>query len=219
MNTLLLLFTIATSTLVLRSGDRIAIEGPVRLENGVVTFRMNGLLYSMPASEVDEDATRRGEAAAAAKATEAEEIRRLKVSVEQRDRLLRELEKNHGGDPIPADQVFPPAPPPPTRGEVEQRKRDERSWRQMARDYEETVRRSYEELELIEQRIDQLQHEIRTFIGLGFKPRQFTYQTTRLVQAREQLPAARLEIARAERALAQFREDARREGILPGWLR
>ena len=217
MNTLLLLFTIATSTLVLRSGDRIAIEGPVRLENGVVTFRMNGLLYSMPASEVDEDATRRGEAAA--KATEAEEIRRLRVSAEERDRLLRELEKNHGGDPIPADQVYPPAPPPPSRGEVEQQKRDERSWRQMARDYEETVRRAYEELELIEQRILQLQNEIRTFTGLGFKPRQFTYQTTRLVQAREQLPAARLEIARAERALAQFREDARREGILPGWLR
>ncbi len=218
MNTLLLLFTIATSTLVLRSGDRIAIEGPVRLENGVVTFRMNGLLYSMPASEVDEDATRRGEAATA-KAAEAEEIRRLKVSAEERDRLLRELEKNHGGDPIPADQVYPPAPPPPSRGEVEQRKRDERSWRQMARDYEETVRRAYEELDLIEQRIVQLQQEIRTFTGLGFEPRQFTYQTTRLVQAREQLPAARLEIARAERALAQFREDARREGILPGWLR
>lgn len=218
MNTLLLLFTIATSTLVLRSGDRIAVEGPVRLENGVVTFRMNGLLYSMPAVEVDEEATRRG-AAATAKATEAEEIRRLKVSAEERDRLLRELEKNHGGDPIPADQVFPPAPPPPTRGEVEQRKRDERSWRQMARDYEETVRRAYEELELIEQRIAQLQNEIRTFTGLGFAPRQFTYQTTRLVQAREQLPGARLEIARAERALAQFREDARREGILPGWLR
>jgi hypothetical protein len=150
---------------------------------------------------------------------EAEEIRRLKVSAEERDRLLRELEKNHQGKPIPADQVFPPAPPPPTRVEIEEKKRDEQAWRRMSRDYEESLRRAHEELNLIEERIARLQSEIRTFIGLGFEPRQFTYQTSRLVQAREEIPAARLEIARAERALAQFREDARREGILPGWLR
>jgi len=216
MNTLLLLFTIATSTLVLRSGDRIAIEGPVREENGIVTFRANGLLYSMPASEIDEQATRAVEVASE---KEADEIRRLKVSAQERDRLLRELEKNHQGQPIPPDQVLPPLPPPPSRGEVEQQKRDERSWRQMSRDYEESVRRAYENLELLEERIIQLQNEIRTFTNLGYTPRQFTYQTSSLILAREQLPFARLEIARAERALAQFREDARREGVLPGWLR
>lgn len=216
MNTLVLLFTLATSTLVLRSGDRIPVEGPVRQERGVVTFRWNGLLYSMPASEVDHAATRASEVA---EKREAEDIRRLKVSAEERDRLLRELEKNHEGQPMAPDQVLPPLPPPPTRSEVEQRKRDERTWRQMARKHEEAVRRAYEDLELLEETILELQSEIRTFTNLGYTPRQFTYQTTRLAQAREQLPFARLEITRAERALAQFREDARREGILPGWLR
>ena len=216
MNALVLLFAIATSTLVLRSGDRIAVEGPVREDKGIVTFRMNGLLYSVPLSEIDEVASR---AADVASAKEAEDIRRLKVSAQERDRLLRELERNHDGQPIPPDQVLPPLPPPPSRGEVEQQRRDERSWRQMARDHEETVRRAYEDLELLEQRIIQLQNEIRTFTNLGYTPRQFTYQTSSLILAREQLPSARLEIARAERALAQLREDARREGVLPGWLR
>ena len=216
MNTLVLLFTIAASTLVLRSGDRIPVEGPVREEKGVVTFRSNGLLYSMPASEIDHEATRAGEVAHEKKV---DDIRRLRVSAEERDRLLRELEKNHEGQPIPPDQVLPPLPPPPTRGEVEQRKRDETTWRQMSRAHEESVRRAYEDLELLEETILKLQNEIRAFTNLGYTPRQFTYQTTRLAQALEQLPFARLEITREERALAQFREDARREGILPGWLR
>src|SRR5688572_16766586 len=92
MNTLVLLFTLATSTLVLRSGDRIPVEGPVRQEKGVVTFRSNGLLYSMPASEIDHQAT---SASQVAQEKKAEDIRRLRVSAEERDRLLRELEKNH----------------------------------------------------------------------------------------------------------------------------
>jgi len=35
----------------------------------------------------------------------------------------------------------------------------------------------------------------------------------------DQIPAAELEVTRAERANAQFRDDARKQGILPGWLR
>ena len=218
MNPLVLLFTLATSVLVLRSGDRIGVDGPIREERGVVTFRSssNGLLYSVPLSEIDEVATR---AAEVASEKEADEVRRLKVSAEERDRLLRELEKNHEGQPIPPDQVLPPLPPPPSRTEVEQTRRDERAWRQMAREHEEIVRRAYEELELLEDRINQLQNEIRILTFRGFEPRQFTYQTTQLAFTREQIPAAHLEIRRAERALEQFREDARREGILPGWLR
>ena len=33
--------------------------------------------------------------------------------------------------------------------------------------------------------------EIRTFVSLGFKPHQFTYQTSSLMLARESLPVAR----------------------------
>jgi hypothetical protein len=216
MNALLLLVTLATSTLILRSGDRIVVEGPVKEDKGVVTFRSNGLLYSLPASEIDEAAT---QAAEVASKKAQDDVRRLKVSAEERDRLLRELEKNHEGQPIPPDQVLPPLPPPPSRAEARQTKADEQAWRQMARSHEENVRRAYEELELLEEEIDQLQREIWSFTSLGYKPHQFTYQTTRLAYARERIPAANLEIRRAERALEQFREDARREGILPGWLR
>ena len=53
MNALLLLLTLTTSTLVLRSGDRIAVEGTLREAEGVYTFRSGGQLYSLPKSEVD----------------------------------------------------------------------------------------------------------------------------------------------------------------------
>lgn len=214
MNTLILLLTVATSTLVLRSGDRIAVEGAIREENGVVMFRMNGLLYSVPASEI---ALRTNEVEVE---TEAEKIRRLKVSTEERDRRLRELEQNHTGTPASREQLhIQPAPPPPTDAERAEQRREEQTWRRMAREHEESVRRAQEELQLLEERIESLKNEIRTFTSLGFKPNQFSYQTSRLILTQERLPAARLEIARAERALAQFREDARRDGVLPGWLR
>ena len=35
----------------------------------------------------------------------------------------------------------------------------------------------------------------------------------------EIFPAADVDVQRAQRAYDQFREDARRQGVLPGWLR
>lgn len=214
MNTLVLLLTIATSTLVLRSGDRITAEGPVREENGVITFRMNGLLYSIPASEVvTRDAPPDTE-------KRPEEPLRLKISAEELERRLKELEQNHSGTPAPPEQLkLQPPPPPPSKAEVEEQTREEWQWRRMARDHEENLRRAIEDVQLLEDRIEQLRRQIVTFTNLGYKPRQFTYQTTQLQYAIDSLPAAELEVTRAERALEQFREDARRLGVLPGWLR
>jgi hypothetical protein len=215
MNTLILLLTIATSTLVLRSGERLAVEGPVTERNGVITFRMNGLLYSMPIAEVNLVASTEPP-----KPPEEKEPRRLKVSAEERDRRLRELERNHSGVAAPPSQLaLPPLPPPPTPAQEAQQSREEWEWRRMARDHEEAVRRAREEKQLIEDRIEGLQNEIRSLVNLGFKQHQFTYQTARLVQAKELLPLMQLEIDRAQRANEQFREDARRQGVLPGWLR
>ena len=212
MNALVLLLTIATSTLVLRSGDRIPVEGPVREADGVVTFRSGGLLYSIPASEIETRAD-------APEPAPAEEKKPLKLPPSERDRLLRELERNHSGTPAPRSQTHPVLPPAQTKAEAAQEKREEWEWRRMSRGYDEGVRRAEEELELLETRIQQLQHDIRTFVSLGFRPSQFTYQTSQLVHAKEQLPYARLEVQRAERARDEFREDARRQGVLPGWLR
>lgn len=210
MNTLLLLLTLSTSTIVLRSGDRIAAEGPVTSADGVVTFRSAGLLYSVPSSEVEQI---RNDAGSGGNLP----VRRLRVSEEERKRLIAALESNHAGTPAPPRA--PSRTPVEVTPEPEERKADEAWWRSQARAHEESVRRAHEEVELLESRAVQLEDQIRTFLILGYVPRHFTYQTTQLELTREQIPYARLEVTRAERVWQQFREDARRAGVLPGWLR
>ena len=68
-------------------------------------------------------------------------------------------------------------------------------------------------------RAEQLRSEISGLISLGWKPASFTYQTTLLAYTEEAIPAAELAVTRAQRLYDQFREDARRMGIMPGWLR
>ena len=219
MNPLLLLLVL-NSTLVLHSGDRIPVEGKPAEKDGVLTFRSAGKLYSLPASEVDrvEEAgtPEDGPKPVAIEAKKASPPKRRVVSEEERRRLLAELEKNHTGTaPLPP----PLLPPPPTREEAKELRREESSWRREARFHEEAVRRAREELELLETRAIDLQSKIQFLVAQGYKPKQFTYDTTQLEQTLAQLPYARLEVTRAMRAQEQFREDARREGVLPGWLR
>jgi hypothetical protein len=208
MNALGLLLTVAVSTLVLQSGEKIAVQGEIQKSHGVVVFRSNGVLYSLPASEiarVDEGAP----------APPAPPVRRLRVSEEERRRLIAELEKNHAGTAPPrVASLEEPLPPLPAEDPG-----DEASWRAQAREHEENVRRAREDLALLETRIEELRNRIHSFISLGYKPRHFTYDTSELARAEEQIPYARLEVTRAERAWDQFREDARRAGVLPGWLR
>ncbi|HKR62366.1 MAG TPA: hypothetical protein VJZ00_01440 [Thermoanaerobaculia bacterium] len=219
MHTILLLLTV-TSTLVLRSGDRIAVEGPVRQENGVVQFRSAGVLYSLPADEVVRVETPEPVIEAKAEAKPGKEFpKRLGVSEEQKKKKLAELQKNHGGTPAKKQAILDSPPPPPTPAEVDAQKREEWSWRLQARGYEEAIRRAQEEVQLLESRIEDLKQRIHGFVAQGFAPRQFTYESTQLAYAEERLPYARLEVERAQRAYDQFREDARRQGILPGWLR
>ncbi|HET8774149.1 MAG TPA: hypothetical protein VFP80_10175 [Thermoanaerobaculia bacterium] len=208
MNALLLLLTLTTSTLVLRSGDRIAVEGKLREADGVYTFRSGGLLYSLPATEVLRVEEARPVAAEPPK-------RKLRLSDEERKRLLEELEKNHGGTaPAPPQEFVPEAPAASAEPHG-----DEYEWRSRARGHEEGIRRAQEELKLLEVRIEELRAQIHSFVSLGYQPRQFTYQTTQLAHAMEQVPYTKLEVTRAERAWAQFKEDARKAGVLPGWLR
>lgn len=194
--------------LVLQSGDKIAIEGNVREENGAIIFRSGGSLYSVPVEEV----LRVEETAYAPKEKPKSKIR---VSEERLKQLIDELQKNHGGSdapppPMPTVKAIPKPQPEP---------QDEASWRSQARMHEETLRRAKEDLALLEDQIRNLEAEIITLFNLGFKSRDFTLQTIRLERARERIPYAQLEVTRAERAYQQFREDARRAGVLPGWLR
>ena len=220
MNALLLLLTL-TSTLVLHSGERIAVEGKPVEKDGVMSFRSNGVLYSLPASEVArvEQDEPKVVVEAEKKKNEAAPPRRRALTNEERRRLLEELEKNHVGTAAPPDQKPPALPPPPTPDEVKELRREEADWRREARAHEEAIRRANEELQLIEDRIAELQSKIHSLVSQGYKPHQFTYDTTQLQHALERIPYAKLEVTRAIRANDQFREDARREGILPGWLR
>jgi hypothetical protein len=208
MNALLLLLTLTTSTLVLRSGDRIAVEGTLREAAGVYTFRSGGLLYSLPASEVVRVEESRP-------SVEEKPTRKLRLSEDERRRLLEELEKNHAGTPPAPPQEFVPEAPAPSFEPVG----GGAGWRAPPRSHEESLRRAQEELALLETRVAELQDQIHSFLSLGYQPRQFTYQTSQLARTMERIPYAKLEVTRAERAWLQFKEDARRAGVMPGRLR
>jgi hypothetical protein len=211
-----------TSTLVLRTGDRIAIDGPAAERNGTVIFRSAGALYSLPLTEIDVNATRmvnEGVPAAGAGALDSSP-RPLKVSAAERERLLRDLEQNHSGRPATEQRwQTEPLPAPPTREPSAENNAEEWRWRREARGYEEGVRQARENLNLLLDRVDRLRDEIRGLLSLGYKPESFTYQTTMLARTQDLIPGAELELTRAQRAYDQFRDDARRQGVMPGWLR
>jgi hypothetical protein len=206
--------SIPTNTLVLRSGQRINIDGSVRQENGRVLFRSAGALYSVPDDEVDMDATR---AAGIPAVSQAGGRARLKVTSEKKQRLLKELEENHSGTAAPASALDVPRGPTPA--ERQQANNEEWGWRHQSRVYEESVRRAQEELDLLTDKAAALQAHITGLLSLGYKPGQFSYDTTVLAYTLEQIPRAELEVQRAQRAYDQFRDDARRQGVMPGALR
>jgi len=218
MNLPTFLFLTISTVLVLRDGRRIDVDGPVHENQGRYVFRApGGRLYSIARGEVDQKAT-----ATAADASRLAEIalpKKLKVTPEERDRLLQELSRNRNGTAPPPQKWLEAPPPGPTPAETRSQAREEWRWRQEARSHEESVRRAKEELQLLRERASQLQFEISGLLSLGYHPWDFTYQTTELARTLEQIPVAELAITQAQRVYDQFRDDARRQGILPGWLR
>ncbi len=141
MNALLILLvtalSIPTPTLVFRSGDRLDVDGSVRVEQGRVIFRSGGALYSVPEAEVDLAATR---AVLSVPIVKAQTTMRLKMSEAERTRLFKELEQNHSGTPTTAKlPIFP------TVSEREQlASPEEWSWRRDSQAYEESIRSARE---------------------------------------------------------------------------
>jgi hypothetical protein len=205
--------TTITTSLILRNGTRFEVNGPIREEQSRIIFRTAGQLYSIPLADVDLDATRAAVTKAVVVTNDTD--RKLKVSTSERDRLLRELEQNHSGKPSSTiiERVAEP------REAAEPPKGDEWSWRNAARAHEEAIRRAKENVELLRTRAEALKQQITQFFALGYKANQFTYQSSELQFTLDQLPAAELDVTRAQRANDQFRDDARRQGIMPGWLR
>ncbi len=203
------------NVLVLRSGERIDVT-TAKEENGRVVFRTpSGGLFSVPADEVDRDAT------ANAAATESQkpepQAKRLKATEAERKQLLQNLEQNHSGQAAPFNvEALPKAPSAEERAAEAD---SEWSWRNRARTLEEGVRQAKENRDLLVAKAEALRAHIASLISLGYRPIQFSYDTTELQYTLDQIPYAELDIKRAERALAEFRDEARKRGVQPGWLR
>jgi hypothetical protein len=207
--------SIPTNTLVLRTGEKIAIEAPLRVDGAQVIFRSAGALYTIPSIEVDLEASR-AEGTPVRIQAETRGIR-LRVNAEERDRLLRELEEKHSGTATPMTAVN--VLPTPTPAERAQMSEDEWSWRNRVRDYEEQILRAQEDLNLLQDKAESLKAHIAGLLSLGYKPSQFTYDTSQLAYTLEQIPRAELEVQRSQRVYDRFRDDARKQGVTPGWLR
>ena len=207
--------SIPTNTMVLRTGERIAIEPPLRVDGVQVLFRAGGRLFTIPAEEVDLEASRSEESPAQTQV--ASRAMKLRVSKEERDRLLRDLEENHSGTAAPMGRLdVLPALNPSQRAQLSD---EEWAWRNKTRDYEEGITRAKEDLNLLQDKAEALKAHIAGLLSLGFKPNQFTYDSTQLAYTLDQIPQAELEVTRSQRVYEQFRDDARKQGVTPGWLR
>lgn len=207
--------------LILRTGEQIPIRGDITVSGGVVLFESEGgTLYSIPTHEIDFEATDQL-ARLEQSGSLAPPPRSLRVSEEEKQRLLREISENHRGVPTPS-QDWESAKPEPARTRAEdtpKQSQDEWHWKNLARQHEESLRAADEELTLLVKTESDLERQVLGFLSLGYQPNQFSYQVLRLQTTRDSMDRARLEVERARRRLDQFRDDARRQGILPGWLR
>ncbi|HVR42747.1 MAG TPA: hypothetical protein VMS56_04815 [Thermoanaerobaculia bacterium] len=215
--------------IVLRTGERIAVAGEIRVEGTQVVFRTPaGRLYSIALDEVDLEKTAADPDVPAAagsapeKAPEAEPAeappaeRKLVVSKEEKERLLRELEGNRSGTEAPEQRAL-------TREgleeELDRRERErerEGPWRAAARAIRERIAQSREAVERLRQRERRLDDEIMALLALGLDPGNHLLQRD---QTRADLDRARASLAATEREMAGLEEEARRAGALPGWLR
>jgi hypothetical protein len=209
--------------LILKSGHQLPVNGPVTLENGKLVFRHpSGVLYSIAASEVDLEATReaRGqeaEAEATGEAAEPRPVRKLRVSAEEKERILREMEQSRG---VPSPPQSPEAEPSRRTEPVSATPRpDEAYWRGQSRRLEQQVQQHQENITLLTQQVRRLEDQLLAFLAMGVPPDQFGQHVLRLEDSRARLQQARLALSSAEREWDDFREQARRQGILPGWLR
>lgn len=212
-----------TNVLVLTTGERIAVAGEAVEKDGRVIFRnLEGRLFSLSSSDVDFPATKEaGAERARPPAPPPAPVLRLKRSESERRKAFAELEAKHApaGSTPTSEEIRKRLQVPDGFGEPPSDPAEEWAWRNRARSHEEAVRRARENRDLLVAKAEALEARIRSLVGLGYKANQFSYDTTQLQDTLSQIPYAELEITRAERAMAEFRDEARRRGVLPGWLR
>lgn len=221
------MFTFLLATvLLLDGGTRIEGEIVERANGRVIVRTTTGVLYSVPESSIRSEFESRPPSAttttkAAVRVVPPRRLpeSKIKVSDEEKNRLLAELSKNHSGKEAPKQSWEIPKPEP-AEAEIEVTERsDESYWREESRKRDEAVRRATEQYELLTRREREIEDTVRMMLASGVNPDHMGYQMMALADTRTMRAQARLAIESAKRHRDALHEDARREGILPGWLR
>jgi hypothetical protein len=216
--------------IVLRSGAVMNVTEVVRLERGrVIVAGADGALFSIRLSDIDVEATDarlqvegKPEAAKDAPRQSASEEgeylpRKLPVSEEEKRRILAEMEKkSHTGRavPQPAYDEAEPDLKVSIRG-----KSDEEEWRRRSRAHRDAIERAQRELDLAIRQERQLNDVVLFFAGRSGDASNYGYLVHQLQDVRSMIPRLRISLEQAEQAWQRFQDDARRQGVLPGWLR
>ncbi|MDX1583553.1 MAG: hypothetical protein R3338_08135 [Thermoanaerobaculia bacterium] len=213
--------------IVLLNGAVIEVEELVRVERGRLIYAdADDVLYSVRLTDVDVEATdarlpanRRDpvpERAHRAEAVGSPLPGKLPVSEEEKQRILEEMEsRNHTG------RSSPPAIAElePDREESVEGETDEWKWRSQARRFDRALEEAKQRLEAAKQRERELNDLLLFFAGSTGDATNYSYLAYQLSDLRSLIPRLETAVRNAEKARAQFLNDARRQGIPPGWLR
>jgi hypothetical protein len=216
--------------IVLRSGAVMNVTEVVRLERGRVIFAgADGALFSIRLSDIDVEATdarlqaggkpgAAGDAPGQSASEEGEYLRRrLPVSEEEKRRILAEMEaRSHTGRAAP--QPAYEEPEPDLRVAI-RGKTDEEEWRRRSRAHRDAVERVQRELDLAIRQERQLNDVVLFLAGRSQDASNYGYLVHQLQDVRSMIPRIRISLEQAEQAWQRFQDDARRQGVLPGWLR
>jgi hypothetical protein len=211
----------ATQVLMLRSGERVEIVGDLKRDGDRVVFRSrSGTLYSIPASEIDEKATDAAAEATSPKDEKAPLPKRLKGDEATKRRLLSELSKSRGTPSPPAPAVAASKPSSPDEAAKEKALADEEeTWRRDARALDNQVEDAEQRIRDLSERERELNDGILSLLAMGHPQEHLGLQVRELQDTKSYLEQAKKELERVTRERAAFQDDARRRGILPGWLR
>jgi hypothetical protein len=213
----------ASQVLVLRSGERIEVLGELKKDGDRVVFKArSGTLYSLPASDIDEKATLAAAAATPRKDARAPLPKRLKGDAATKKRLLSELSKSRGtpspAAPAPAVSASKPSAVDEAAKE-EALAAEEETWRRNARALDNQVADAEQRIRDLTERERALNDGILSMLAMGHPQEHLGLQVRELQDTQSYLEQAKRELERVTRERAAFQDDARRRGILPGWLR
>lgn len=213
--------------IVLLNGAVIEVDDLVRVERGRLIYAgPDGVLYSIRLTDIDVEETdarlpanrkpKRSAPEPAQEVSRSSLPRDLPVSEEEKRRILEEMEsKSHTGRPR-----NPEAEPAEADLEIAvEGETGEWEWRAAARRFNAAIGEAKERLASARQREKELNDLLLFFSGASGDATNYSYLMYQLSDLRSLIPRLENDVRRAERERLQFLDDARRQGIPPGWLR